>query len=67
MTEREKRHYYTFADNGGALAVPIRMTSGAYGADPETAAKAIRFIRTHATDDAELLIDILGLTEHDEP
>lgn len=63
MTEREKRHYYTFADNGGALAAPVRMASGAYAPDPQVAAKAIRFIRTHAPDDAELLMDILGLTD----
>ena len=67
MAEREKRHYYTFADNGGALAVPVRMASGVYDVEPQIAAKAIRFIRTHAPDDAELLIEILGLTEHDEP
>jgi hypothetical protein len=63
MTEQERRRYHTFADNGGALAAPVRLSTGAYAPDQDTSAKAIRFIRTHAANDADLLIDILGLID----
>lgn len=60
---RNRRTYYA-PDNNGVTLRP----NGSIDVERETAEKAIRAIRRNAndTDDASLLIDILGLTEHDQ-
>ncbi len=60
-----KRTHYEIGDNGGALIAQVRGTAGAYALDEATARKAIDYIRSHVTEDPDLLIEILGLTEHD--
>lgn len=65
MSNRQNRRtYYTPEDNGGALIGPMRAVTHAYQIEPEMGRKAVRYVRRHAHD-AELLIEILGLTDHD--
>lgn len=60
---RKRRTYYAPDDNGATLGA-----SGTTGVERETAEKARRVVRKLAndTDDADLLMDILGLTEHED-
>lgn len=64
--ETRRRHYVSVEDNAGALLATVRATTGAYEIEAEIGRKAVRFIRKHVTEDPDLLIDILGLTKHDE-
>lgn len=60
-----KRKTYQIDDNGGALISQVRGTAGAFALDAETGRKAAQYIRDNVTEDPDLLIEILGLTEHD--
>lgn len=59
-----KHDYHAFTD-GGALLRPQRISRGAYAIDEELGARAVAYVRKHA-DDAELLIEILGLVGYGE-
>lgn len=62
----KRRTYYSVDDNGGALIAQVRGTSGAFAPDDETGRKAVSYIRRAVKEDPDLLIEILGLTEHDK-
>lgn len=64
MTQR--RTYYA-PDNSGSGLTAVRASRAGTDVEKETAHKAIRTVCQHAedADDARLLLEILGLTEHD--
>jgi hypothetical protein len=59
-----RHNYHAFTD-GGALLRTRPITRGAYVVDETVGRRAVEFIRRHA-EDAELIIEILGLTDHEQ-
>lgn len=57
--DMSKHDYHSFTD-GGALLRPHRISRGIYAIDEELGVRAVAYLRSH-TEDAELLIEILGL------